>query len=123
MKLILMLVLAVAFTGCSSLKPGCFIQDKLSAVATDIVASKLQCANAFAVKADMDQLVSKIGLCKESQTGPIADAVCPLLVNTVVDKISGAAIPAEWGCTATDAKAAVKDALTSACKMIPVNAE
>lgn len=104
--------------GCTSLKPGCIIQDKLSALSTDVVASKLQCANKFAVKADMDKIVAGIGMCK---TGPIADAVCPMLVGTVVDKLASTAIPAEWQCTATDAKALVKGALSDACKLIPVS--
>lgn len=118
MKLILALLLMIGFVGCSSMKPGCLIQDKLSAVATDVVVSKLQCKNAFAVKADMDELVKNIGLCK---TGPIADSLCPMVADQVVDKLTSAVLPAEWMCSAADAKDLVKGALLSACKQIPVS--
>lgn len=115
---ILALIIPLLFSSCTSLKPGCVIQDKLAVVATDVIVSKLQCANSFAVKNDMDALVKNLGLCK---TGQLADIMCPLLVDSVVNKLASSAIPAEWGCTATDAKVLVKDALTSACKLIPVS--
>lgn len=118
MKLIFALIVPLLLSNCSSLKPGCLIQDKLSAVATDVIVSKLQCANSFAVKIDMDALVKGMGLCK---TGQIADLVCPSLVESVVNKLASAAIPQEWGCTATDAKALVKDTLLGVCKQIPVS--
>lgn len=122
LTLILPLLLLGLFSGCTALKPGCFIQDKLSAVATDVVVSKLQCMNSFAVKADMDALVKVLGVCKETKkTGPIADAVCPLVVDSVVNKLIGAAIPAEWQCSAENAKATVRAALSYACKQIPVS--
>lgn len=114
------LFLAIAFlmTSCTSFKPGCIISDKLAGVAANVITSKLQCANPQAVKADMDELVKGFGLCK---TGPIADVVCPLLVDSVVNKVVNGVIPAAWACSATDAKALVRDALTLACKQIPVS--
>lgn len=115
---ILGLSLLLLVGGCTSLKPGCIIKDKLSAIATDVIVSKLQCSNSFAVKLDMDKLVEGIGLCK---TGQIADLVCPSLVDSVVNKIAAAALPEEWKCSAQDAKALVKDALLSACRQIPVS--
>lgn len=113
-----LLAFLLLLSGCTSLKPGCLIQDKLAGLSTDVVVSKLQCKNVFAVRADMDKIVAGIGMCK---TGPIADAVCPMLVGTVVDKLASSAIPAEWQCSALDAKALVKEALSDACKLIPVS--
>lgn len=116
--LLSLLLVVLTLTSCTSLKPGCIIQDKLAGIAADVVASKLQCANPAAVQADMKELVKGFGLCK---TGPIADVVCPMLVDSVVNKVVVGVIPASWNCSAMDAKALVKDALTSACKQIPVS--
>lgn len=116
--LVPLLLLSLVMTSCSSLKPGCLISDKLSSVATDVIVSKLECKSPFAVKADMDALVKGLGLCK---TGQIADLVCPSLVDSVVDKVVAGVVPSTWQCSAVGAKDLVKDALTQACKAIPVS--
>jgi hypothetical protein len=127
MKSILVVLAALVLTSaCSSLKPGCLIEPKLAALASDVVASKLQCENKFAVQMDVTDLVKGIGLCKlvkdaPKPTGPIADAVCPLAVNEVVEKLASVAVPAEWKCSLTDVKGVVKPALTELCKKLPVS--
>lgn len=113
--------LLFSLVSCTSIKPGCMVQDKFSAIATDVVVSKLQCANPFAVKLDMDGLVKNLGLCKDQKTGQMADAICPFAVPAVVDKIAGTAIPAAWQCSAQNAKATLSTSLMSACKSLPVN--
>lgn len=122
-KLIALLPLLLLAVSCSSLKPACILEDKLAALASDVVASKLQCENKFAVQLDVTAAVKSVGLCKESPkpTGPIADAVCPLAVNSVVDKLVGFAVPAEWKCSLSDVKGLVKPVLTDLCKKLPVS--
>lgn len=126
MKLItaLLVVAMLALTSCTSLKEkACdLFEDKLGAIASDVVASKLQCANKAAVQIDIEKLISDVGFCKDiAKTGPIADAVCPIAVNAVVDKLASVAIPAHWGCSLSDVKGLVKPALTDLCKKIPVD--
>lgn len=117
-QILSLVVLFLSMSACTALKPGCIIQDKLSTVAVDVIVSKLECKNAFAVKMDIDALVKNLGMCK---TGQIADIVCPSLVDSVVNKLVSAAIPAEWQCSAEGAKGLVREGLLAACKQIPVS--
>lgn len=111
---------AVIVTGCNS--PGCLVEGKIVEVATNVTASKLQCKNVAAVENSMKNLVENLKLCTSAQkTGPIADTFCPLITNAVVEFIAAKGIPAEWECSAINAKTLLKDALTSACKQIPVS--
>lgn len=122
MRVFLTLALALALNACSSLKPGCFLQEQAASVAADVVSTQLQCANYTAVKADLADAFKSLGLCKTQQTGPIADAVCPMLVGKVVEFVTVNSIPEKWECSATNAQAKLASALTSACKKIPVAA-
>jgi hypothetical protein len=122
---VVVLLAVLALSACSTLKPGCLIEPKLEALASDVVSSKLQCENKFAVQQDVSALVKSIGLCKLVQgapkkTGPIADAVCPLAVDQVVEKLASVAVPLEWKCSLSDVKLFVKPALTDLCKKLPV---
>lgn len=122
LAMITLLILGtVAITGCNS--PGCIVEGKLVEVATNVTATKLQCRNTKAVQASMQSLVGNLALCKKADSiqGPLADAFCPLLTSAVVEFVASKGIPAEWDCSATDAKAFLKDALSSACKQIPVS--
>lgn len=120
-SLFLLLALSLGLSACTSLKPGCIIEDKLTEVATNTITEKLQCVGKSAIQADMKALVGGLGMCKAQQTGMVADAVCPLLVSTVVMKLKTMAIPSEWQCSAVDAKVFLTEHLTNACKMIPVS--
>jgi hypothetical protein len=115
---------ALLLSSCSAFKEkACdLFEDKLGAVASDVVANKLQCENKAAVQFDIEKLIADIGVCKTVQpTGPIADAVCPIAVNSVVDKLASVAVPAHWKCSLSDVKGLVKPALTDLCKKIPVS--
>lgn len=109
-------------TACTSLKPGCIIEDKIVAAASDAVATHLQCANKFSVHQDISGLVKSLGLCK-SQTGPIADTLCPIVSKEIVDKVVATAVPATWQCSALNAKATLGTALTNACRLLPLSWE
>lgn len=106
--------------GCNT--PGCLIQDQGVKLATNFVASTLQCSNVDVIKADLTKVVSNFGLCKAEKppTGVLADTLCPVLTDAVVDFIAVNGIPSSWGCSATDAKALAKDKLTALCKQIPL---
>ena len=122
MRMFVALALAFLMSGCTSLKEkaGCFVEDKMTAIGTDFVVSKLQCSNSFAIHADLGKVVDKIGLCEEKQTGLIADIACPSISKAIVESVAGG-IPAEWGCKATDAKALASEGLLAICKLIPVS--
>jgi hypothetical protein len=121
-KFELFLIAAVVFalSACAGLKEkaGCMVEDKTIAVATDVIVKKLQCKNVFAVHADVKGVVDNLGLCP---TGPIGDVVCPMVAKEVVNKLVAVAVPAEWGCTAENAKATLQSTLESSCKaVVPV---
>lgn len=111
------LFLALFMVSCSSLKPGCILEDKGSALAADAIVKGLECENSFAVQLDVKSWVDVLGLCK---TGPIADLVCPHAGEALVNKLA-TGIPAEWKCKATNAKAKAKELFVSACRLIPVS--
>jgi hypothetical protein len=103
--------------GCASLKPACIIKDKVVAAVTTGIVTKLECANSFAVKADVDRVIESLGVCK---TGPIAEGLCPLACKTVVDALFTNVVPKEWACKSTAAKATVYAAALEKCLLIPV---
>lgn len=120
LKFLALLVPFLLFTSCTSLKPGCIVQDKIAAVATDFLVTQLECSNSFAVKVDVDKKVSALGLCKQ-QTGDIANMMCPLVAGEIVEGVAGVVVPAGWGCKATKAKDVLKSGLEAVCKQIPVS--
>lgn len=116
-------VLVLAVSACSFFKkPGCFIQEQIVTVATDAVASTLECSGREAIRTDLTEVVSKVGLCSQAPTGNIADAVCPMAVGAILQFVSDKAIPQTWECKATNARAFLSEKLTDACKKIPVSA-
>jgi hypothetical protein len=114
---LIFLVAAMLLASCAALKPGCIIEDKVTALAADALVKGLECENAFAVHQDVKAGIDSLGLCK---TGPIADVVCPHVSSAVVEKLA-LVVPAEWKCKAVNAKEKAKQLFTSACKLIPVS--
>lgn len=119
LSVLFLLVFSLSLTsGCAALKPGCLISEKASAVATDAIVSALECDNMFAVKSDMDELFKEdLGLCK---TGPIANAVCPMMSKTVLDFVAQNGIPRTWSCSASVLKERFGTLLTETCRKLPV---
>lgn len=106
--------------GCSQ-NPGCFLQDQAATMATSVIVKELECSNVEVVRADMLELVSKAGLCKNpAPTGPIADAICPSLTAQLIEYLASTAIPAEWGCKPNSATSRLSTLILEACKKIPV---
>lgn len=121
MRIAIILGLVVGLSACSFFKkPGCFIQEQVVAVAGDAIASTLECNNRESIRKDLNGIVSGIGICDASPTGPLADSLCPMVSAAILNFVTDHTIPAEWGCTAISAKAKLGEALNVACKKIPV---
>ncbi len=114
------IALTLFLSGCAGLKPGCIVKDRVAAAATSAIVEKLECANSFAVKTDVDRFIESLGICK-SATGPIADGFCPLACSSVVDFVAKNAIPKSWECSAKLVKADLYAFMLSKCKLIPVD--
>jgi len=99
------------------------MQDQAGRIASETVISVLECKNREAVSADILDVVSKAGLCKQQthETGALADTICPIMTGAVLQFVSDKAIPANWECSATSAKAKLNEAILGACKQIPVS--
>jgi hypothetical protein len=128
MRLLFLLSLpAVLFlAGCNT--PGCLVQDKAAEVSANFVASVLECSKVADLKKDInDDVLSKTGLCKAAEDGvpkgPLADAFCPIVTNTVVDfvKTQGQDFLTKYDCKATNAAALAKDKLLALCKQLPLS--
>jgi hypothetical protein len=110
-----MLLLTVSACGMSACKnKPCSTMKPYVDLASNGLASALQCSNPEAVKADVFAMVEKKGWCKADQTGPVAMLVCPIVVNAMAE-IGLSQLPASWGCKATMAQ----DGLIAACNLIP----
>jgi hypothetical protein len=121
-------VFALFLAGCNT--PGCLVEDKVASVASDFVSSSLQCANPDAVKKSMLSIISAVvpTLCKngkdgEVPQGPIANTLCPIVADTVVNFVTANGIPAEWGCSAVNASALAKSAFVSLCEKLPMSVQ
>ena len=114
------IVLALCFmSACSTLKPGCIVQNQGTAVVTGVIVAQLQCSNVAVVQADVLAAFEKLNLCPAAKTGPIADSICPAVTQMAVGFLADQAIPASWGCSAANAKAALASAVEAACKKLP----
>jgi hypothetical protein len=101
-------------------KPGCVIQDTLTSTLTPVIAAGLQCSNPDAIKASLVTVVQKTGMCSqqaETTTGlpSIGGEACKFVGGLLVSSVAAQAIPAEWGCTATDAKAKLAAVIAQGC--------
>lgn len=114
MKLLALLaVLCVTVTGCTK-SPGCVVQDAAATTLAPVIATGLQCSNPEAIKASIAAAGEKIGLCKSSAAQSFGGEACKLVTGALVESLAGN-IPAEWGCTATDAKAKLVDLVKVQC--------
>lgn len=122
MKLLLALLLIVAFPACTALKEkaGCAIQDKLVTGFAGTAAEKLECKNYDNVRKFFLSGISKFGMCSSMQTGPFAETFCPMVVASIVPNSVDFVIPKDWECSAVNVKATLSAALLALCKQIPV---
>lgn len=118
--LILALFLVLPMLGCSQLKPGCIIENKVVAASSSAIAAGLQCSNADAITTDLQNILKPLNLCPAT-TGDIANAFCPLVVSAVTGFVGSKVLPPAWGCSPTAAIASLNAILLSACQKIPVS--
>ena len=119
-KLVLTLICSVVLaTGCTQ-KPGCVIQDTLSNTLSPVIANGLQCSNPEAVKASIVGVIQKTGMCTQ-QAETVAglpsfgQEACKFVGGLVLSQVAAQAIPAEWGCTAANAKEKLAALIAEGC--------
>jgi hypothetical protein len=113
------LFVAVVLTACSAIQ--CRLKNRAVAQLSLAASAFLECANPKAIVADFDKAAQALGLCKKTQTGPIADALCKPIIESVVGNFVGNLPPQAWQCKATKAKHAVVRFLTEQCQKLPVD--
>lgn len=125
-RLILVLLALPLAVGCK-FKPLCFVEERVSQVATDVVVGSFACKNREAVYRDVGMSCNKmLGLCDRPQPmGPIADFVCPFLGNWAKTQAAAFAkkkLPGDWECEPDSPDADLGkfvDLLTVGCKALP----
>lgn len=108
--------------GCSTADIGCSIEKTVVSGVAPVIATQLQCSNVDAISNDLNNIIGKVGLCKQqlgnsgklSLPGPI----CSMFVDLVVNNVANIAIPASWGCSASNAKGLLKDVVMMACQKL-----
>ena len=108
----------IALTACSTIT--CRLKDRAVGQLAAATAEFLECDNKASIIADFDKAAQALGICKAKQTGPIADAVCKPIVDTVVNDFVGNVPPKAWACKATKAKEQLSSFLVEQCKRLPV---
>jgi len=108
--------------GCSTKDVGCAVEKTVVSTVAPLVSSQLQCSNPAAVQADISTWVGKIGICQKlenNQGGVIGSQVCTWVATAIVDQLTQSAIPAAWGCKATNVTGALNSVISMACAKIP----
>jgi hypothetical protein len=113
------LFVAVVLVACTAIQ--CRLKDRAVTQLSLATAAFLECANPKAIAADFDKAAQALGLCKKTQTGPLADALCKPIIESVVGSFVGNLPPQAWQCKATKAKDAVVRFLTEQCQKLPVD--
>lgn len=117
-----MLAMSGCTKGCSS-GIGCSIEKTIVSGITPVIASQLQCSNPDAIKADLEAIINKTGVCsapvKSELYGQmiIPGPICEIF-GELVAGLAPKAIPSAWGCTAKDAAGLLKGVIVTACKLI-----
>lgn len=116
MRKLILVISMLAVAGCTgSSKPGCVVENGVTAVVSAAISSQLVCKNLDAVKADVQKEVAKLNMCASSTQSIVGDLVCPSLVNSLVSGLLSK-IPAAWECTGGTAPDQIKQILIDTCK-------
>lgn len=121
---------------------GCSAEQLVDTAAVGVLTAIDGCSNTAQMQTDIQALWDKANLCtaaavqadakkalvahrafvaahplggKLKAAGPIADIVCPIVVNSV-DGLIGSKAPASWQCTGSTS---IDTALTAACDLLP----
>jgi len=112
-------VLMLGLAGCTK-NPGCVIQDTIVSALAPTIATGLQCSNPAAIQTTLTGIIQKTGMCTQQAEvvaglPTIGVEACKFVGNLVIAQVAGQAIPAEWGCTADNAKAKLADLIAQGC--------
>lgn len=133
---VVMVALMISLSGCTASSVGCTVQGGADLIIAPAIAVGLQCSNEDAILASLKEIGQKAGICTVAASpapaptvvpsaqalkianGGILTAICLDLGQNIVTQL-GKAIPAEWGCAATNASAALGGVIGTACNLIP----
>lgn len=107
-------------------KAECFVKEKLATGFTNVVVDRGICpaTGKLVIQKRNEEFLEAVGICKQ-ETGAIGDAVCPIAVFTVVEKVFSGGLEAAYpnaGCTGGATKDVLSAWLTAKCKeLVPVS--
>lgn len=125
MRLILVGVLAFAFTGCTFFKSsGCEVSKGVSSLVAANIASLLTCKNVDAISAALDAELAKTKICEASAQKSLAvvetqSAIGLIICEPVINALSTgvlAQLPASWECSGGPLTDGVRAKLLEACQ-------
>jgi hypothetical protein len=113
-------VLAGCVKSCETIR--CEIQDKAVAALVPAIASGLQCTNSAAIEKSLVELGAKAKICPmpsplpaEMAASSLGSVACSALADLLIANFANVSIPAEWGCSADNAKALLKQVVDAQC--------
>lgn len=135
LKISVLVALVIGMAGCtkdSGKSVGCTIESAVSGVVAIAIAQELQCSNQAAIQASVDAAAVKAGICaapaalaigkpkgpvdpKSVPVKSVGSDICNAVAGNLIASLATGAIPAEWGCSATNAQASLKDLIAGAC--------
>ena len=95
-------------------EPVCKMLFKSVSVASQAVATALQCENEAQIAADLSAQITKLGLCDVTAQSALSDFLCPQVAQLVAS-LSVGALPTTWKCKAEVAGEIVKVKVSEAC--------
>lgn len=108
----------VVGTACTAIQ--CRIKDRAVDTLAKGTAEFLECDGLDAIKADFNKAAEAVGICKKTQTGPIADSLCKPVIDQALGAVVDNVPPKAWACKATKAKEKLSAFLVEKCKLLPV---
>lgn len=112
--------LVLVMSACSALQ--CRAKDRAVEALAAGYSEVFECAKEGrpAIEKMFSDAAESIGICKKTQTGPIADVLCRPVIEQTIGKLPGALIPASHKCKATKVTAKAVDFLVEKCRLLPV---
>jgi len=95
---------------------GCKNQDvcpKAMDLTAKVIAAQLECSNVDQINVDL-----KVKFCTQAMKGPVADTMCPLVVE-FVSAIANGQVPKTWQCKKDLLTPELKQTIITECKKVP----
>lgn len=107
-------------------KLACDVEKKATDAVADAIVKELQCAKADVVKLDVAKKIGEAKLCKKDEAPAPAVAMKSAsvllpacgFVGSFATSLAASQIPAEWECSAADAKAKLEAAILKGCEQL-----